>query len=332
MRHYSKQALLYFPTTVLFVDDDPMFLSNIGFKIDKRIPIELCNKPQKSLELLRSTSLVDDVIQKLFTNLDDDGDINMDLLFKNTIKKIHTEIYNEDRFTYISAVVIDYSMPNINGVELCKRIADIPTKKIMLTGEADHVTAVQLFNDGLIDSFIVKDSSKMAEELGAAIEKAQLAYFERVSAGLLDSLLGISPIFANDKFSQHFQQVFRRSESLEYYILDVSGSFLFVDDAGKSTWMIVKSDEEIESYYDIAVDQDAPQDIIRSLKERSMIPFFFTESDQKLPASKWLSYLHQAKKINGLEGHYYTVIKDNPIYRLEAENIFSHRDYLRKQV
>lgn len=46
----------------------------------------------------------------------------------------------------------------------------------MLTATADHHAAVQLFNEGLIDYFILKDSLDMHVELNNAIQNAQFNY------------------------------------------------------------------------------------------------------------------------------------------------------------
>ncbi len=48
--------------------------------------------------------------------------------------------------------------------------------------------------------------------------------------------------------------------------------------------LVIKSDQEIESYYDIAINQDTPETIQRLLKEKAL-PLFFNPADYKIPAA-----------------------------------------------
>ena len=50
--------------------------------------------------------------------------------------------------------VMDVAMPELNGMEFCRRITDPSIRKIVLTGKADEHVAVKSFNEGLIDRFI----------------------------------------------------------------------------------------------------------------------------------------------------------------------------------
>ncbi len=72
------------------------------------------------------------------------------------IPAIHREIYNSKRFLENTVLVIDYAMPVMHGMEVCKELSHLPIKKLMLTGEADDKLAVQAFNQKLINKFIRK--------------------------------------------------------------------------------------------------------------------------------------------------------------------------------
>ena len=47
----------------------------------------------------------------------------------------------------------------------------------MLTGNKDHSMAVQAFNEGIIDHFLVKDSPNLIDQLVHSIDKMQKSYF-----------------------------------------------------------------------------------------------------------------------------------------------------------
>lgn len=331
MTQYSKQALLYFPTTVLFIDDDPLFLSTIGFNLDKHTPFKLCEKPQDALALLQDAPSVHEELQHIITDLEStDAEVSDEYSLKANIRSLYQTIYNAERFSYISTVVIDYSMPYLNGAELCEQLRASPVKKIMLTGEADHQTAVELFNQGLIDHFIIKNSPNMQAELTQAIQKAQLAYFEQASASLFDYLMKLPGSFKHIDLAKHAAHLFKDHSFSEYYVLDGAGSMLLIDRHGKTTWVIVKSANDIECYADIALDQDAPENIVQLLEEKSALPFFFTAADHQIPANQWAPYLHTTREFSGVDDHYYALIEDSSTYDLNSNKILFHSDYLRK--
>ncbi len=328
MTQYSKQALLYFPSTVLFIDDDPLFLSTVGFNLNKHTHFKLCEKPQAALAILQDAPSIHEEIRHIITDLElPDTEVSDGYSLKADVQSLYRTIYNSDRFSYISTVVIDYSMPYFNGADLCGQLRQSPVKKIMLTGEADHQIAVELFNKGLINHFIIKNSPNMQAELQFAIQKAQLAYFEEASASLFDYLMQLPESFRHIDFSKHATHLFKDHSFSEYYVLDGAGSTLFIDADGKATWIIVKSPDDIESYTDIAADQDAPRNIIQLLEDKAALPFFFAASDHQIPAKNWMPYLHTAKQLGD---HYYAQIKESDIYDINLGNFLSHSQYLRK--
>lgn len=320
--------LLYFPTTALFIDDNPLFLSAIRLKIDKKTPILLYDDPEKALDLLcKKTSRLDILIRNEVERLYAEEEACNLPANISTVLKLYLEIYNKYRFAEISTIVIDYSMPYLDGVALCREIKQLPIKKIMLTATAEHQKAVQLFNEGLIDYFIRKDSLDLHLELNNAIQKAQWDYFENVSQPLLDYLR------ARKQFSylQEVQSISHTNRSFsEYYLLDSSGSTLFIDFDGKPTWFISKPSQELESYYDIALYQDADDAILKGLQNKNVVPFFFTEEDQQMPVNQWGGYLHEAISFPVFNG-YYAVINGHVNYQLDEHKVFSYKEHLQEK-
>ncbi len=52
MSQHSIKALLYYPTTVLFIDNDRVFLSLTNLQIHNRIPVVLNDNPNNSGSML----------------------------------------------------------------------------------------------------------------------------------------------------------------------------------------------------------------------------------------------------------------------------------------
>lgn len=331
---YLKKSLCYFPTTVLFVDDDPAFLFNIGFEMNGKIAVKTCEKPRDALELLEQQVTIKDLLDKsgIYWNEKSSDNIPANWVMKTDIRNLYKEIYNPSRFSLISTLVMDYSMPGLNGAKLCEMLKDHPVKKIMLTGAADYSTAVELFNSGIIDHFIVKDSPKMAGQLNLAIHEAQKAYFEQASAPLIRSLPKDSFCLSDVTFWRFVSHFFYTNHFFEYYVIDESGSVLFIDYAGRPTWIVVKSQNEIEGLWSVAYDNEAPAGVIQALEKKEKIPFFFVNEDEHVPVSDWARYLHPAISLPELDGYYYAVINDKHLsYCLDEDKLLSYKDYLEKR-
>ncbi len=330
--NYVNQALFYFPTTVLFVDDDLNFLSNCGLMIDKNVPLKLCETPRKALELLKLSYHADDIVNKSLSSTVplEEGETNLspDYIMRTDIKNLHKYVYNKNRFSCISVLLVDYSMPGMDGDELCEQLEKNPVKKIMLTGVADYSRAIKWFNHGLIDHFIVKESDNMLEELNMAIYKYQRAYFEKSSLNLLNYANKASTCFDKIKYFEFINKFFEENKFSEYYLIDTSGSMLFLDFQGNPTWVIIKSASEIERLSEISVENGAKPEIINFLQAKKKLPFFFTDDDWRAPVSNWENYLHKALPLPGVADHYFAIIHRNTGYFLDQNSIASHKDYL----
>lgn len=75
------------------------------------------------------------------------------------------------RFNLTSVVVVDYSMPLMNGLEMIRTLGAWPGRRILLTGEADYNVAVAAFNAGLIQRFIPKDQRDLVTVLRKACDE-----------------------------------------------------------------------------------------------------------------------------------------------------------------
>lgn len=69
------------------------------------------------------------------------------------------------RFHLTSVLIVDYMMPGMNGLDLLRRLGSCPSRRVLLTGEADAAVAVEAFNSGLIQKFIPKTTPNLYKEL-----------------------------------------------------------------------------------------------------------------------------------------------------------------------
>ena len=118
-----------------------------------------------------------------------------------------------------AVVVADMQMPGMNGVELLKRVEhEYPdTVRVMLTGNADQLTAVQAVNDGHVFRFLNKPCPP--ETLGWALE-ASLQYYQLVATEkeLLERTLNGSVRLLMEILSLVEPECFGRAQKLRDYM------------------------------------------------------------------------------------------------------------------
>lgn len=326
------QGLLQHPTNVIFIDDDVNMLESLKIKYFRQFPLQTISSPTKAIELLEKLHPTDenskyiqypDQYEKGFSTL------NIDL------KNIHEQIYSRSRFDEVSTIVIDYSMPEMIGTELCRNLRNInPSfRLIMLTGDADEKIAVSAFNDNLIDSFVMKNDQQLLDVLEKTITEQQKKYFIVQSKIIIDSLksnLYTYQLLTSDAYDTLLKKYFKTSNAVEYYITDVSGSLLFLDKQGIAHRLIIRTPDDMQSAQELAEfsDVEIHESILNAVKSRDRLLYTGKEDDFLVDPNLWEKYLYPAIELPGLDGFYYCYIEDPLI--LESDEIYSYDRYLKK--
>jgi CheY-like chemotaxis protein len=306
----AKLPCFYYPTTVVIVDDNQIFLDNLPSNLSTESFYTLFDSPTEALKFLLGQRN-DFLTQEDFFETSDD--LSTGIALNINIPKIHMQLYDAKRFKVPSVIIVDHEMPEMNGIEFCRRLSDYPIKKIMLTGVADHKLAIQAFNDGIIHKFILKDDPNVFEAIDEAVHALQHDYFVSLSELIIKNITTTTFSLLEDKvFQEYIFDFVKKNKICEFYLTSATGSFLFLNNSGELIWFVVQSKEQIENYTEVAKDHEAPLDIIQALTNREKLLCLFSEEDYKQPVEKWESYLYPADKIEGLNDIYYSIIaKDN---------------------
>lgn len=324
----NRWLSFYYPTTVVFVDDEKNFLIALQNRVPSDLTCKIFNNPMEALDVIdNSKSLIWNKLDHPFLLDDQLNESEPDILgvglrFDSFVQSI----YDVDRFSTLSVVIVDYMMPELNGIDFCKRLSGHPIKKIMLTANADHAMAVEALNNGIIDCFLVKDSPNLLDELVQKIELLQKSYFhsqlDRLFGGFFEKLHLIndhSVVNLYDKLRIEFN-------AIEFYLLDRFGSVLFVDRNGVPTTLAVCSKENLEIFSQIAADQDEVE-ISKKLMGFQQILFFPNKVACMLPAAEWVHYLHSATPFPGNTDLFYAIIKHPLCQPVDISKICSKSSY-----
>lgn len=324
-RNYSMKLIpiLYHPTTITIIDDDPTLLNNLMLSLSAHFK---CRAFSSAIEGKNSLIKYHKKLRQnkyLGTSYEDLTEVSVAL----KISDIHKEIYNDERFSPSVVAIIDYDMPEMNGLALAKELKEkIPNIKIiMFTGEATHETATSGFNQNEIDRFIQKNTPNYEEKLISYIDELTLDFFIQSFAGVLDYVKNRKGHPLQDlDFINIFNQITKENNIVEYYLLDDSGSFLMLDSSGKPTWLIVRTEEDMRTYYELAEGDSAANNFLESLKKKEKIALFSNEHTAIPPLEEW--HFYPAHKVKNKK-LYYCVLKENgsPFH---LKNIKNYKQFL----
>lgn len=138
----------FHPSTWIFLDDEQRFLESLDVFLPDDQPAEFYFD-------------VNSVRSRMHDSRKPIED------YQSLLKLENLELYlsSEERFSKPAILVVDYAMPQIDGISLCQEFIDYPTKKILLTGVADESDASFAFNEGLISRYISKGGRNALSEI-----------------------------------------------------------------------------------------------------------------------------------------------------------------------
>lgn len=322
---------VYFPTTVIFVDDNKDFLANLCLQLDPVLAFKLYDSPSNALMACNDVNSQMPV-ERLFSRYYDTYGLPLTHhVIDVDLDQVHHELYNESRFEQVSVAVIDYDMPGIDGIEFCRRIKNPAIKKILLTGQADEKTAISAFNQGIIDRFILKQDKNVINSLNQSIHELQYAYFNQTERMLADVLaIGKHDFLRDPQFQNEFNKIRVTLEIVEFYLCngpDGTDGILMLNAKGESSLLIIQDEDARLCQYNIAFDLNAPKALLKALKSNKMVSYFWKTAGHYAPECKnWKTFLFPATELKGKKRYLYSIMSNPPT--LETKTVFSYHAFL----
>lgn len=311
----NKVPCCFYPTKILIVDDHPEFMKWMTVKFEAYGACEIFHSGSSAYDMLKNYH-PQNFVSRMSTKSEFDFLINPEHK-KITIEleKIRKERGSSMHQHEISVAVIDYDMPGLNGFELCQKIKHLPIKKVMLTAEADHKLAVEAFNEGIIDRFILKNSPNIVETLSQAVFELQIDYFYELSKAVAENPqenveVQISCL-TDAAFAGYFFDVVKKHHIAEFYLLNHLGDFLMQDRFGKSYELGVRDLQAIEGLHHLAQDlykQDPDEEsksVLNEVLAEKKVPFFPKDFDEYYSLAEWKPYFHEIEEVKGAKTTYY---------------------------
>jgi len=311
----------YHPTSVLVLDDDPLFLESLDFQFSDELACQTFTRPDAALEHLRSQAAQHPDFARYFR---DCSEVDLgpeahhgDRLLRLLLSELRSIV--EDRLGHqrVSVAVVDYDMPKMTGVEFCRTIRDLPVKTVLLTGKAGLETAIAAFNEGAIDCFLQKQDSNVSAMLRREIKRLQHAYFADISEPISCALALRKPsFFVDPNFIELFQELAEKNHIVEYYASASPPGVKMRDADGNELLLMVSDQDTAKSHCEIAENKAAPSDMVDLLRTRKAQAWFPTEQGFYHPdfETDWEKYIWPAQLLPGSGSWSYSLIRhESPV-------------------
>ena len=324
--------IYHHPSLTVLIDDSNSFLKSLSFQLDPTLASKAFHDTRAAIDWLdgRGRDAAHD--SKLSATYDTYPNSHEQCNVAFDIDQIHRISFERKRFMTPSVLVVDYSMPQMNGVQLCEALRHLPCKKILFTGVADEKVAVDAFNRGLIDRYIKKSDDDALDKLEAEIIALQREYFAARSDPLREMLALHNYTFVSDPaFSTLVKGLIKDMRIVEHYVYCAPAGILMYDSDGQAHLMVVETEASMTSHYEVACDSEAPRSLLEALRERCIIPWF-RQGDGMYSSSfsaGWHKYIAPAQVCHGKQDYYWALFRLEPGELQEPASSFS--DFLRER-
>lgn len=270
----------FHPTRVVFVDDDRSFLSLFPRSLGGLFPVSRYESPRKLLTDLAAGRIETRIDLKCWTSYSGQlTDLNHEHMLGLDKTMIFMRVFARRRFGTLSVAVVDYDMPEMNGLSLCRAMAHLPCRKIMLTGQATEVQAVAAFNEGLIDCFVPKSDPNLKGIILERIRRYQRAFIADTTRLVRLALRTETVATWDDLGFSHLLHRFCETRNVaEYYVVtDPAEGFLLVDGQGNGQLLLTFATATLQSQLAAARLSGAPTDVLERLARRQVGLYFGDE-------------------------------------------------------
>jgi CheY-like chemotaxis protein len=298
------------PTSVILVDDSTSFIASLEFQMNPSLAVKSFQNPNDALKWLHETyNTCDEKFLPIKVGYDEQTFSFERRTVELEVDKIYRTVMDPDRFNFPAVVVVDYAMPQIDGLDFCRALKGLPCKKILLTGEANEMVAVGAFNEGIIDRYLKKNDPQALERLEAQISALTKEYFLEKSGTLKDLLVQHSFAFwSDDIFGKLVESLSAQNDFVEYFLFPDPAGILFFDRHGKPMLMVVETKEGFIAHLESAQDYGAPLELQTALRDRLIVPFFWRSGGMYAEQSRdWEQYCMPAQVCAGREDYYWAL-------------------------
>ena len=171
-----------------------------------------------------------------------------------------------DRYELTKVCVVDYLMPGMDGMEVLDELRGWPGYRVMLTGAFDNALAIEAFNSGLIDQFLLKHSVEFTQHLQDIVTALMARPNPRFHQIWSDTLtLEQNQLLCDTDIANSLSDLVSRT-FVEWIVIGDPFGVLGVDAAGKISWIQLEPTHQLGLLADMAAECGASGDDVAQIQ------------------------------------------------------------------
>ncbi|WP_144140626.1 response regulator [Paraburkholderia sp. BCC1884] len=269
MNNFIRPPVFY-PATVVFVDDNDSYLDALRRFFPDVSTHLFYTRPQTALAFIRQHARENSLeFASASACLSETG---FERLVETSAER--DILSRDDRFAEVAAVVVDYDMPGMSGVEFLSSISHLRCAKVLLTGVADETVAVKAFNAGIVDLYLRKTEPDSGNRLVNFLKDAKNRHC--AEGGWL--ALGENGLtYCDPRTRAVIDNIVATQGIVEYYWRPEQNAILMFDRAGKPSVFVAWAENDWISQGEIVADESGPAELLRQLAVREAMPLFWPD-------------------------------------------------------
>ncbi len=303
--------LFYYPTTLYWIDDDGLFLTIAAERFKADFTLKTSCSPQETIDFFANyQSSINPLTFLRGCEEHEDYDLTDHLPVDLDFSKVRQVQNNAEKIQEMAVMIVDYRMPQMSGIELCKQLSATATKKILLTGDADFPDAINAFNDGIIHYFVCKDDPRIDTILSENVARLSREYFIERTNPLLYHIESDYHIPQSDPvFTHAFTALCKKQNIKEYYLSDKNGGILMLDAQGRSHYLVIHTDRTLNNFVELNAINNEVIFFVKSIRDRRKIPFFGVGKEMwNLETTTWSNHFYTPTVWQGRETYYWALV------------------------
>ena len=273
----------FYPMRKIILDDDHEFSQSILLKMYSN-NFTSYNSPNDALDYLINKYQPTLVKSDLFNHNPSIADSTTQHNIKIDIERFQ-KMLTLSCHPDISVLLVDYHMPEMQGIEFLKKIYHLPIKKALITGENDYKIAVDAFNTGMVDAYLRKDDPDFSNKLQNIVSELEWKYFIELSSFI--SNIPDFDFLINKHLISAFKKFIHEKNISSFCLAHIQGNFIMRDIRNKQMHVLVRNKIQLQELANIVAEDGASTETIKKLMNGTVIPFFGDKEYWEIPANKW---------------------------------------------
>jgi CheY-like chemotaxis protein len=302
----ARYPCCFYPTEVIFVDDNTAFLQTVDSLI----------RPRNRGNRFRFFSSSDEALAYINRSPQSTfaercvRDINCSKNSGNFISidtsTLCEEMDNPDRFRQVSVVIVAQQLDDGNGDAFCRAIRAPHAQKIFLvpTGHEGTQCGIAALNQGFVEQCISRQQLLSIDELLSHVYRAQVEYFTQLSSVIYASVKirnNFPSALCSIPFENFFKTFLHNNRIVEYYLFDMIGSCVLIDDRDEVWSMFVQNMDQHRAMI-LEIQDEIGQNISVAVGEqikagKSIFCCPNSMDIAALPPGEWCRYVRDATSI-----------------------------------